>query len=140
MEALIKWIDPNPGGDKKALPHRRVLYAYLHPLTRKILYIGKADFQSVSERTRGAHKEKLHAHIAGAEGIESVHLIIGLLHIEEDRKFSSALLSDVESLLIVQLQPRFNTQSRATRISRPGLVLNCRGDCWPIAMRRFVDS
>ena len=35
------------------------LYAYLHPDTDRILYIGKADHQTVWERMHGPHKDEL---------------------------------------------------------------------------------
>ena len=43
----------------------RCLYAYLHPRTHTILYIGKADRQTIRERMSGRHKKVKYAAIGG---------------------------------------------------------------------------
>ena len=65
-------------------------------------------------------------------------MLVGDLYLEPGRNFSSALLSDVESLLISEIQPGVNNKSRNTRISRPGLVVHCQG-VWPFGAQVFVD-
>ncbi len=35
------------------------LYAYLHPERDWLVYIGKADYETVQQRVRGHHKEEL---------------------------------------------------------------------------------
>ncbi len=116
------------------------LYAYVHPDTDRILYIGKADHQTVWSRMHGRHKDKLFDNLYERFGIEPVDLkvIQGELIMEEGSRRSSLLLSDVESLLIIRLQPPGNTASTRSRSSRPGLRVECAGD-WPHRRKNFHD-
>src|ERR1700744_6323271 len=41
----------------------RCLYAYLHPRTDKLLYLGKADRQSVGQRMKGRHKNDVYEYL-----------------------------------------------------------------------------
>lgn len=137
LRIKIEWSYTGPG--KESLEFSRVLYAYLHPGTNEILYVGKADRCSVYERFRGSHKEAIFSDIIKDLGLSTLRAIVGLLLIPPERKFSSELLADVESLLIIELQPTYNTQSRQSRISRPGLVVKCSGD-WPLNVKTFKDE
>jgi hypothetical protein len=132
----IKWSYTGP--DEENLDFSRVLYAYLHPGTKGILYIGKADRCSVYERLRGPHKEAIFSDISSDLRLSAIHAIVGLLFLPAKRRFSSELLTDVESLLIMELQPPYNTQSRQSRILRPGLAVRCSGE-WPLRVARFKD-
>ena len=133
----IEWSYTGPG--EEGLEFSRVLYAYLHPDTNEILYIGKADRCSVYERLKGAHKEAIFFDIIHDLGLSTLHAIVGLLSLPPERRFRSELLADVESLLIMEVQPTYNIQSRQSRISRPGLVLKCSGD-WPLPAKTFKDE
>lgn len=126
------------GSNEDNLDFSRVLYAYLHPDTEEILYIGKADRCSVYERLRGSHKEAIFSGISSDLRLSAIYAIVGLLFLPAERRFSSELLADIESLLIMELQPPYNTQSRQTRISRPGLVVKCSGE-WPLQVTTFND-
>ena len=137
LRVEIEWSYTGPG--EESLEFSRVLYAYLHPGTNKILYVGKADRCSVYERLRGSHKEAIFSDIIEDLGLSTLHAIVGSLSLPSERKLSSELLADVESLLIMELQPTYNTQSRQSRISRPGLVLKCSGD-WPLRVKTFKDE
>lgn len=137
MNIEIKW--KYTGGDEENLEFSRVLYAYLHPDTSKILYIGKADYCTVKKRLFGAHKEGIFERMMGDFGITELHAIVGVLYIPEDRRYSSELLADIESLLIIKIQPPYNIQSRKSRISRPGLEVRCIGE-WSYAQESFIDS
>jgi hypothetical protein len=66
-------------------------------------------------------------------------MLVGDRYLEPGRNFSSALLSDVESLLISELQPGANNKSRNSRISRPGLAVYCQGE-WPFSEQVFIDA
>ena len=137
LRIAIDWSYTGPS--EESLEFSRVLYAYLHPDTNEILYIGKADRCSVYERLQGAHKEDIFSDIIQDLGLSTLHAIVGLLSLPPERRFSSELLADVESLLIMEVQPTYNTQSRQSRISRPGMVLKCAGD-WPLPIKTFKDE
>ncbi len=65
-------------------------------------------------------------------------MIQGELELEEDRRLSSQLLADVESLLVMRLQPPGNISSTRSRIYRPGMRVKCAGD-WPHRRNAFHD-
>ena len=137
MNIEIKWEYTGEG--EESLGFSRVLYAYLHPGTSDILYIGKADHCTVKERLFGAHKEEIFEEMVRNFGITELHTIVGVLYVPENRRYSSELLADIESLLIVKVQPSYNIQSRKSRISRPGLEIRCIGE-WPHVREHFVDG
>ncbi len=125
--------------EEESIDYTRVLYAYIDPESKEILYLGKADFCSVSERMKGKHKEDVFSYIQDEFGLTKVSCIVGVLSIPKGKKYSSELLSDVESLLIMNLQPPANIQSKGSRISRPGLEVTCSGE-WPHKIETFVDA
>lgn len=135
LRVEVEWSYTGPG--EESLEFSRVLYAYLHPKTDEILYLGKAGHCSVQERFVGAHKEKIFTDIIADRGLSTLHAIVGVLSTEQ--RFSSALLSDVESLLIMATQPKYNQQARKSRISRPGLIIQCTGE-WPLKVKTFQDE
>ncbi len=115
------------------------LYAYLHAQRDWLLYVGKADYSSVRQRLHGAHKEQLFDDIYRRYGTEQVRVLHGDLVLPAGRRRSSELLGDVESLLIMRLQPFGNIQSRRSRFERRGLRVHCVGD-WPFKRFRFHDD
>ena len=135
LHVKVEWSYTGPS--EESLEFSRVLYAYLHPNTDEILYVGKADYCSVRERFGGAHKEEIFFNIIADHGLSTLHAIVGVLSTEQ--RFSSELLSDVESLLIMATQPQYNRQSKKSRISRPGLIVRCSGD-WPLKDKTFKDE
>lgn len=137
MNIEIEW--QYTGGDEESLEFSRVLYAYLHPDTSEILYIGKADCCTVRERLFGSHKEAIFDEMIDDLRITELHAIIGVLYIPKERRFSSELLADIESLLIINVQPPYNIQSRQSRISRPGLNVRCIGE-WRHEQECFIDG
>lgn len=137
MNIKVEW--QYTGDGEESLGFSRVLYAYLHPDTSEILYIGKADYCTVKERLSGAHKEAIFDEMIDDLRITEMHAIVGLLYLPEGRRFSSELLSDIESLLIIKVQPPYNKQSRLSRISRPGLEVLCSGE-WPHDEEHFIDN
>lgn len=114
------------------------LYAYLHPKRDWLLYLGKCDFSTVRTRLHGGHKKRLFDDIRRDYDVDTFRTIHGRLRLHEGRRRSSELLSDVESLLIMRLQPYGNIQSRRHRISRPGLRVHCTGE-WPFKQWRYHD-
>ena len=137
MNIEIDWQYTGEGEDN--IDYSRVLYAYLHSRTSEILYIGKAGRCTVRERLLGEHKEAIFYNMINQLGISTLHAIVGVLSIPEQRKYSMELLSDVESLLIMKIQPVYNKQSRKRRISRPGMQVCCKG-AWPHVQGRFKDE
>jgi hypothetical protein len=135
VNVVVRWSLARTNGDEFSF--RRVLYAYLHPRTKHILYIGKADYCSVRERLRGQHKCSV-AQFFKKLKISRVYALVGVLYLPKGIRFSSALLSDIESLLISELQPYANVQCITSRICRPGLSVTCRGS-WPSRKRHFAD-
>lgn len=115
------------------------LYSYIHPTHDVVLYVGKAGFSTVRRRLHGAHKAQLFDDIHREYRVKQIRVLHGDLVLEEGRRRSSQLLADVESLLIMGLQPFGNIQSRKSRIPRPGLFVDCIGD-WPLKQSRFYDA
>ena len=114
------------------------LYAYLHPRRAWLLYLGKADFCTVRQRLRGAHKDRLFEDCWNEFGIDEFRVLHGRLVLDDGCRRSSELLSDVESLLIKRLLPFGNIQCRTQRIARPNTRVVCSGD-WPFKRARFHD-
>lgn len=114
-----------------------VLYAYYSP-AEELLYVGKADRCSVGERSTYSAKPDFWKRYE-EETNHNEHIpALGKLGLAEGRRFSSALLCDIESLLINQIQPRFNIQCLGDRMSRPGLIVCCQG-YWPLSPNWFYD-
>ncbi len=137
MEVNIHWEYTDH--EEENIDCTRVLYAYLDPESNEILYVGKADYCSVSERMKGKHKEDVFNYIQEELGLTEISCIVGVLSIPKGCRFSSELLSDVESLLIISIQPRANIQNMNSRTSRPGLVVTCSGE-WSYENNMFCDE
>jgi hypothetical protein len=138
MLVIVNWTELND--ERHPLWRRSLcLYAYLHPTRDWVLYVGKADFSSVRSRLHGSHKMRLFGDIATAYSVDSVRVLHGEIIVEKNRRRSSELLADVESLLIMRLQPYGNIQARRRRISRPGLRVHCIG-AWPRRRCGFHDQ
>lgn len=133
-DADITWL-PCLSDEDELLERTGVLYAYVRPARpREILYIGKADRTSVWQRLNDPSKEIVFEKI----GTWQPQVLVGNIALQPGRRLSSEMLSDIESLLIFEVQPFGNTQSKQTRIRRPGLTVTCNGD-WPHWQRLFVD-
>lgn len=103
-----------------------VLYAYLHPNLEHVLYIGLAYGRTVRERW--AYTAKSHTWDCIQKRGTGLHIcLVGQFALEPGRRRTRQLVSDVESLLIKNIQPCCNKASRKTRIERPGLHVRCRG-------------
>ena len=118
---------------------RRCLYAYLAPDRHEILYIGKAWGVTVRGRWNRPAKEPFWMDLEKQRGIFEHYVLLGEPRLNYAGRFSSQLLTDIESLLIAAEQPWGNIQSRNTRISRPGLAVKCSGK-WPRRARVYVDN
>lgn len=72
-------------------------------------------------------------------GIHSHDVLVATIAIPDGNRLLSALIADLESLLIIRLKPPGNILSLRTRISRPGLQIGCQGD-WPLRRSKFRDT
>ena len=140
MEVVINWTELDDGGEDYRWHEEWCVYAYLHPDDDELLYLGKADRSTTWKRLHGPHKDRVFNDIADEFDVGPGEL--GVLHGDPElppgRHRTSALLADIESLLIMHLQPWGNIQSKGRRIARPGLNVHCVGD-WPFEHRKFHD-
>lgn len=139
LNAFVDWRflgdDDDDGWDQL-----RCLYAYHAPRASEVFYIGKAWGKTVYQRWLREAKEKFWNDLERDRGISSHRPAIGTVALLEGNRLSHALLCDIESLLIQQLQPWGNIQCRFTRIARPDLVVTCRGASWRNQPRMFRDG
>jgi hypothetical protein len=138
MDVWVHWTELDSDDDPR-WAGQYCVYAYLHPTRDTLLYIGKADYSTVGGRFHGDHKAQLFDDIWRVYGVDEVRVLHGELELEEGYRRSSELLADVESLLIMRLQPFGNVSAMQSRIARPGLRVYCEDD-WPFKRRRFHDE
>jgi hypothetical protein len=136
-DALIHWRSLTL--DDEGWNRVRCLYAYIALKTREILYIGKAWNATVRARWNRSGKYDFWDDLERQRGIHIHHPLIGEIELPPHHRLSRELLSDIESLLIHQVQPWGNIQSRSSRISRPGFTIKCLG-VWPSRNRIFSDG
>lgn len=137
---LIEVVWTHLGDDRHPLWRDQLcLYAYLHESRDWLLYVGKADYSSIRSRLRGAHKQALFRDIRQTYRCDIVRVLHGELRVPNGHRRSSALLADVESLLIKRLKPFGNIQATRSRIARPGIRVRCLGD-WPWRRASFRDD
>lgn len=117
----------------------RCLYAYVAPLKPEILYIGKSWGVSVRQRWCRSGKESFWDDLERERKVKEHRVLLGELALLPGQRLSHQLLSDVESLLIQEVQPWGNIQSRNSRIARPGLIVSCKGN-WPSRRRLYRDE
>jgi hypothetical protein len=115
------------------------LYSYLAPRTAEVLYIGKSWGVTVRGRWARSAKEGFWDDLETERGITKHVPLLGEIALFDGMRLSHQLLSDVESLLIREVQPWGNIQSKRSRISRPGLIVCCRG-AWPMRRKLFRDE
>lgn len=136
MDVNVEWLDPDDC-DEDLLSARGVLYGFFHPETKLALYIGKADRQNVRQRIGCRSKDGICDYLVEELGLSSVLLLVGVIH--TPHRLTVELLEDIESLLIHTLKPVANIRSTRTRISRPGMIVECSGT-WPAKRSSFVDA
>jgi hypothetical protein len=135
---VLKWSLPYREEDDERW-HTCGLYAYLRPRHPEVLYIGKAARRTFFQRLNDPDKDAFFRDLAEQRGIHSVRVIVA--QIEASQNVTGQLVLDVESLLIHTIKPWGNIQaSRSRGISRPGLIVNCQGQAWPLRERTFRDQ
>lgn len=119
----------------------KVLYAIIDKATKEILYLGKADKQSVKERLQCESKQRIWEQLDDRHPFQSNDLlvIVGVMDFEVGRRFSSDLLSDIESMLILGIKPRTNDKCKNTRKTREGVWVACSG-YWHFSFNEFYDA
>lgn len=132
---LWRYLKPRDDGWRRL----RCLYAYLVPRTREVLYIGKAWGVSVRARWRRSGKDAFWDDLERERRILKHVAVIGEILLPRSKRLSHELLCDIESLLIQQVQPWGNIQSRISRTARPGFVVVCRG-AWPVRKKVYTDN
>jgi hypothetical protein len=71
--------------------------------------------------------------------IKNHYTLLGEVNLAYKGRLTDQLLADVESLLILTEQPWGNIQSKQSRISRHGLVVQCSGT-WPSRQEVYSDA
>lgn len=137
MDVEVRWHELSD--DDERWEWRRCLYAYLHPKSRDILYLGKCDGTTVLERLRAPDKQPLLDFLASKRQIESLFVAVGAVYLEQGYRMSRQLLADTESLLINRVKPIGNVSAVRDRIARPGLRIKCSG-AWHFGRSVFVDA
>lgn len=117
----------------------RCLYAYLAPTKPEILYIGRSWGVTVRQRWNRSGKEHFWDDLEKQRKIKKHRALLGEVALSDGQRLSHELLCDIESLLIQEVQPWGNIQSRHSRISRPGLVVACKGK-WPARQKLYRDE
>lgn len=133
MRVEVRWSYAGEGEEN--LEFSGVLYAYVHPTTREVLYVGEATYAGVRERFNGWSKEALLAQIQAAEGLPVVHAIVGVPWLPAGERYSRAMLAAVQSFLILKMRPRYNVLDPLPPLPPPELRVACRGD-WPARRKR----
>lgn len=140
MTILIRWSAI--GG--KADPMWRwsgVLYSYIAPGGKEILYIGKADGATSTVRSRWNADDKagFWRELERERGIFKHAVVVGAIDVGIGGRLTRELLADLESLLIKWEQPWGNIQGRRVRnVFRPGMEVRCSGG-WP-GRKHYWDS
>lgn len=133
LDVAVEWYEPDDGDWSRA----RQVYAYLHPATQELLYIGKADFCSPRERWNGHKRDGLFASFQDDFGLEECDTILGeFVEVAGVSRLSVELLEDVETLLLWHIRPPGNVQFPDPM--RSGLRVTCEGK-WPLEEKVFED-
>lgn len=136
QSVFVDWNNIGPDEDE-GWEQKRCLYAYMAD-NGELLYIGKSWGKTVRQRWGRCAKEDFWRDLERERNIFRHAIVVGTIALYPGNRLTHLLLTDVESLLIHRTQPWGNIQARASRISRPGLVVHCRGD-WQERQRRFHD-
>lgn len=134
---LVEVVWRRANGEK--WDRNRVLYAYVHD--GELLYIGKCwgETSSVWKRWTAADKESLRFTYKDVFGRRMPDILVGEIRLEDGHRKRSQLLSDVESLLIYELDPIMNRHCTKSRTPRRDMIVVCSGVLWKWD-NEFVDA
>ena len=142
-QIIIDWRDVYAESDRWAERwyYTLALYGILHPWRDEVLYLGKADGTRVCTRWDADDKhERVWRRIEDERRIFKHRFIIGEFRLSQGCRLTRQLVSDVESLLIYEVDPWANTSNTMSRsYSRYGMMVFCQGD-WPLKRTRFRDE
>jgi len=136
MQISVHWKSFE--GDKDS--GRAVLwpfFAYVTPDCEEIVYIGKANRETVAARANESKDgNPLFRELAERRGIREVELLSGTVRLPPGTKLTRALLADIEAMLIYEFQPWGNVHERESlkEYFRPDLRVRCTWD-WPSQVR-----
>jgi hypothetical protein len=137
---IVDWLGVDHESDR--WNYTVALYAILHPSEADtILYLGKADGSTVRSRWNASDKhERVWERIENELDLLEHRFIIGEFVLPAGARLSRELVSDVESLLIRQIQPWANRQNKKSRgYTRRGMIVRCRGE-WPLKQKTYRDE
>lgn len=121
LNVTITW---RPVSEEADWDERRCMYAYANPAellsTRGIVYVGKADSQSVRERWNDHGRDGL------LDELGEVLVLVGTIDVVDGTRLTERLLDDIEGLLIFFLDPVGNRKGPTTL--RAGLVITNEGN------------
>lgn len=117
------------------------LYAYIDPVGRKILYLGKADRCTVRERWNATDKRSWRKW-ATEQQFKRVQVHVGMIDWGDGARYSKQKLADVESLLIKRLQLLGNHAgiARKSRACRCCKATRCSRAAWARALFDAIVS
>lgn len=130
LKVIVDWSKDIPVEQLKTHNKRKNEHLYLvlrkHTLSpiRKYrpMYIGMAYRQSVYRRLKNHHKLK---HIVKQQyGLGKIVIRIGQIQLPNKHRISQDLVDDIESVLIINEQTRYNTISRKRYRGRPIAIVN----------------
>jgi hypothetical protein len=113
------------------------LYVYITIDYKEILLIGKAWGCTVKHRWNASDKQGFWCDLEKHKEIFEHRVLVGILNMSQ--RLTKQLLLDIETLLIKEEKPWGNIQAKKSRISRPEMVVVCKG-LWPGKQKRYIDE
>src|SRR5579862_3608230 len=101
-EVLLKWR--KIGAGNPALEWTRTFYALHLRGEGRVLYLGKADYQTIGDRVRCESKGGVWDHFTQI-GLAPRDVGLVAAEVFTDARWTSELQADVESLLIARIRP-----------------------------------
>lgn len=140
---ILDWRDVNHDSGRWSARwrYRRALYAILHPDKDEVLYLGKADGSTVRARWDAADKhDRVWSRIEDERELYEHGFIVAEVRLPPNRRLTRELITDIESLLILEIDPWANCQNTKSRGSvRQGMMVKCTGH-WPLQRKTFRDE
>jgi len=138
QDIIIDWQDPYSSKWSERWNYDVGLYSVVHPRSPELLYVGKLDGCTARERYNARDKHlRVWQPLEQERGLFEHGFIVGEFRTPPGLRLTQQLVSDIESLLIIELQPWANIQyTQSRRYSRPDMTVRCTGN-WPHRRRSF---
>jgi|CXWL01.1.fsa_nt_gi hypothetical protein len=135
VEVRWTWVDDEASGDWN---QTHCLYAFTDPESDEILYVNSAIEENLRDRCESSDHDDLWRSLRGI-GVENVGVLIGLPRLDGAQRRDPALLRELTTLLINELDPSGNAEDEAGPEVpvRAGLEVACAGE-WPYEEAIFV--